>query len=148
MKIFLLLLILLSNTFFSFSQNKDEQTIRNIIAAQAQQWNKGNIDSFMIGYWENDSLLFLAGPTPAYGYKTMLNMYKKNYPDTLHMGKLTFEIIHMKKLSPKYYYAIGKWHLKRNIGDYAGYYTYIIQKIKHNWKIISDHSDNFLTPKK
>jgi predicted membrane metal-binding protein len=41
------------------AQNKDEQTIRAILAEQTVQWNKGDIDAFMKGYWNNDSLMFV-----------------------------------------------------------------------------------------
>lgn len=140
MKIFLLLLILLSNTFFSFSQNKDEQAIRNIIAAQAQQWNQGSIDGYMSGYWQNDSLIFVGGKTCSYGYTTISNNYTKAYPDTAQMGKLALTILNIKRLSSKYYYIIGQWHLQRTIGDVGGHYTLLLQKINHKWKIIVDHT--------
>ena len=43
----------------SFAQSKDEKEIRNILATQTAAWNRGDIDQFMNGYWENDSLMFI-----------------------------------------------------------------------------------------
>ena len=70
----------------------------------------------------------------------LFNNYKKNYPDTTAMGKLSFDIISVKPLSSKYYQVVGKWHLKRTIGDLSGHYTLILEKIDGKWVIVSDHS--------
>ena len=94
----------------------------------------------MKGYWENDSLMFIGKSGVTYGYKNTLENYKKNYPDTAAMGKLTFTLIQVKRLSPEYYHVTGKWHLKRTIGDIGGHYTLLFRKIKGQWVIISDHS--------
>ena len=41
------------------AQNKDVQAIRQILSDQTKEWNKGNLETFMSGYWKNDSLLFV-----------------------------------------------------------------------------------------
>ena len=140
MKYFLLVFILVGITCSSFSQYKDEQTIRHLLTQQTIEWNKGNIDQFMVGYWENDSLVFIGKNGPVYGYDNAVKNYKKGYPDTTAMGKLNFEIVSVKKLSADHYFVIGKWYLKRSIGDAKGVYTLLFKKIKGQWKIIVDHS--------
>ncbi|MBC7721890.1 MAG: DUF4440 domain-containing protein [Pedobacter sp.] len=122
------------------AQNKDVQTIKGILAAQTKQWNIGNLDSFMHGYWQNDSLLFIGSKGPKYGYITTLENYKKGYPDTAHMGKLAFDIVAIKKLSAEYYFVVGKWHLQRSVGDVGGMYTLLFRKINSEWVIVVDHS--------
>ena len=56
------------------------------------------------------------------------------------MGKLTFDILQVKKLDTEYYFVIGKWFLKRDAGDIGGHYTLLFRKIDGKWKIINDHS--------
>lgn len=126
--------------FFVHAQNKDEQTIRHILAAQVTEWNKGNIDGYMKGYWESDSLLFIGSKGPRYGYAATLKGYKEAYPDADHMGTLTSIVTGMKKLSPDYYFIVGTWALKRNAGDVGGSYTLLVRKIKGQWVIVCDHS--------
>jgi uncharacterized protein (TIGR02246 family) len=135
-----LLIISLFVSFTAFSQSKDEAAIRKLLDTQTKAWNNGNIEAFMKGYWENDSLMFIGQSGVTYGYTNTLNNYKKNYPDTATMGKLSFNIITVKKLSDKYYQVVGKWHLKRSIGDASGHYTLLMQKINGEWVIIADHS--------
>jgi len=139
MKIFLSL-FLLCISIFCFAQNTDVITIKKILTDQTIQWNKGNLEKFMIGYWENDSLQFIGKSGPIYGYNNALNNYKKGYPDTTAMGKLSFDVISVKKLSSDYYFVTGKWFLKRTAGDLKGVYTLLFRKINGKWKIVSDHS--------
>ena len=139
MKTILLSLITLL-TIQSFAQPKNELAIRNILATQTAAWNRGEIDNFMKGYWENDSLMFIGKSGVTYGWTNTLNNYKKGYPDTAAMGKLVFTLIQVKKLSGKYYHVTGKWLLKRSIGDVGGHYTLLFKKINGRWVIVSDHS--------
>jgi ketosteroid isomerase-like protein len=122
------------------AQNKDEYAIKQLLNEQITAWNKGDIESFMKGYWQSDSLVFIGKNGPKYGYKTTLENYKKGYPDTIAMGKLNFELLKVKPLSPIYFSVIGKWHLKRTVGDVEGYYTLLLRKIKGKWLIVMDHS--------
>jgi len=122
------------------AQSKDELAIRKVLAAQNDAWNRGDIDGFMKGYWENDSLMFIGKSGVTYGWTNTLNNYKRGYPDTASMGKLIFTLIQVKRLSRDYYHITGKWFLKRSVGDVGGHYTLVFRKINGQWVIISDHS--------
>ena len=139
MKRLLLIIFLLVNVPL-FSQTRNESAIRKILEEQTAAWNRGDIDDFMKGYWENDSLMFIGKSGITYGWTNTLNNYKKGYPDTAAMGKLTFTLIQVKKLSKEYYHITGKWFLNRSIGDIGGHYTLLFRKINGRWVIISDHS--------
>ena len=123
-----------------FCQAKDETEVRNILAQQSQAWNRGDIDAFMVGYWENDSLMFIGKSGVTYGFKNTLTNYKKNYPDTASMGKLTFTIIQVKQFSPEFFHVTGKYYLTRTIGDASGHFTLVFRRINGKWVIVSDHS--------
>ncbi|HEY2721313.1 MAG TPA: DUF4440 domain-containing protein [Chitinophagaceae bacterium] len=136
----LFFLPLLITSLISFAQSKDEMSIHKILEQQTISWNQGNIDEFMKGYWKSDSLMFIGKNGIDRGWQKTLSHYKKSYPDTSTMGKLSFDIILVKKLSTEYYYVVGKWMLKRNIGDLDGYYNLLFKKINGHWFIIVDHS--------
>jgi ketosteroid isomerase-like protein len=138
-KIFLYLLFILFS-LNAFTQTTDEQMIKAAMTEQLNAWNAGDIDRYMETYWHSDSLMFIGKSGPTYGWEKTKANYKKGYPDTAAMGKLDFEIINMKRLSVMYYSVVGKWHLKRTIGDIGGAFTLILKKIKKKWVIIQDHS--------
>jgi ketosteroid isomerase-like protein len=138
--------LILPGIFFFISvsaiaqNNKDEKEILKILDNQTQAWNRADLDGFMKGYWENDSLMYIGKNGVTYGYAQTLASYKKNYGDTARMGKLSFHILHVNRLSPEYYQVVGQWHLKRSAGDVGGHYTLLFRKIHGQWVIISDHS--------
>ena len=136
----LLLAACLVATLLAAQVNKDEKEIIGLLTRQTQSWNKGNMDEFMNGYWNSDSLMFVGKSGVTYGYTNTLNNYKKNYSDSAQMGKLFFDILQVKKLSPGYYWVLGKWFLKRSVGDVGGHYTLLFRKINGKWMIVADHS--------
>lgn len=139
MKSFLFLfLVILSAT--AFGQKTEEAQIRELLETQTKEWNKGNIEGFMQTYWKSDSLMFIGKNGIKWGWQETLNNYKKGYPDTTAMGKLSFDILVVKKLSQEYYYVVGKWMLKRSIGDLSGHYNLLLRKIAGTWVIVADHS--------
>jgi hypothetical protein len=143
MKRNILLLACCFTTTLLFSQaSKDEKEITDLLNRQTQSWNKGNLDEFMSGYWNNDSLMFVGKNGVTYGYTNTLNNYKKNYNSPEKMGKLFFEILKIKKLSVEYYWVLGKYFLKRTVGDAGGQYTLLFRKINGKWMIIADHSSS------
>ena len=135
-----ILCLLLMFTTFSYAQQGDEKIIRDMLERQTRDWNRGDIDAFMKGYWQSDSLMFVGKSGVTYGYQKTLDNYKKNYPDTAAMGKLNFNILEVRRISSDHFFVLGKWMLTRSIGDLSGHYTLIFRKIKGVWNIISDHS--------
>ncbi len=132
--------VILMFSFTSFAQPVDEISIRNILSTQEAAWNSGNIENFMKGYWQNDSLMFIGKSGVTYGWQKTLDNYIKNYPDTIAMGRLSFNLLEFKHLSPVYYFVVGKWHLERSIGNLEGHFTLLFRKVNGHWFIIADHS--------
>ena len=135
--LFSILFLLLINVS---AQSKDEIAIRNVLSTQLNAWNNGNLDDFMNGYWESDSLMFIGKSGVTYSWKKTLENYKRGYPDTVTMGKLTFDILQVKRLSAIYFFIVGKWNLKRSIGDEGGHFTLLFRKVKNKWVIVADHT--------
>jgi hypothetical protein len=139
-------LFLLACSLQSFAQNKtaanlaDEISIKALLAAQTSAWNNGDLAHFMEGYLPSDSLLFVGKSGPTYGFNNTLNNYKKGYPDTASMGKLTFTLLSLQPIEKIHYRVLGKWELKRSKGDVSGYFTLLLKKIKGKWFVIQDHS--------
>lgn len=124
----------------SFAQSKDEIAIKNLMQTQENAWNNGQLENFMQAYWKTDSLMFIGKSGITYGWQKTLNNYKKGYPDTTVMGKLTFTLIQIKPLAVDYYFIVGKWHLQRSIGNLEGHFTLLFKKINGEWVIVADHS--------
>ena len=134
-----LLLFLATNLMAQL--NADRKTILATLDRQTNDWNSGNIDSFMQGYWESDSLMFVGKNGVTYGYQNTYEGYLKRYPDRATMGTLKFTILHLSFPAKGAAFVVGKWHLTRpEVGDIGGHYTLLWRKIKGKWVIVCDHT--------
>lgn len=140
MKPFLLSIYLLFSYSIFAQHDQDEIAIRNLLDAQTKAWNQGDVTNFMKGYWESDSLMFIGKSGLTYGWQQTLNNYKRSYPDTAAMGKLSFDIKKVQRIAADHFFVVGKWMLTRSIGNLSGHYTLLFKRIKGQWVIIADHS--------
>lgn len=136
----LLLCLFVSIALVAPAQKSEERQLKNLLLTQTEAWNRGDLEGFMQTYWKSDSLLFIGKNGIKWGWQETLENYKKGYPDTTAMGKLSFDILVIKKLSLRYYYVVGKWMLNRTIGNLSGHYNLLLRKIGGRWVIVADHS--------
>lgn len=119
---------------------QDEQLIREVLSRQVDCWNDEDIECFMEGYWDSEKLVFVGKSGIIYGWQSILERYKKNYPDKASMGKLSFDIQLMEPLSDHFWYVVGKWSLNRKTDHLTGHFSLIFRNIDERWLIVSDHS--------
>lgn len=120
----------------------DRAAILKTLNDQQNAWNEGNLERFMEGYWKSDSMQFIGARGINFGWKTTLANYKKGYPDTVAMGKLTFDILRINPISADAAWLTGKFYLKRTIGDASGIFTIIFRKIDGKWLVVYDHTSD------
>lgn len=120
--------------------DKDKNEISSLLQKQVDAWNNGDLNTFMETYWKSDSLVFVGGNGPTFGWQKTLENYKRRYPTRDEMGQTHFTIIRMSKIDKKTVFVIGRYELTRKSGDLAGHFTLVIQKMNEKWFIISDHS--------
>lgn len=122
------------------AQNDDEKAILDIIKKQKIAWTNGDLEGFMQGYWQSDSLTYYSGGKITRGWQTTLDNYKKGYPNNDYIGSLEFTIDQITKINEGAYYVMGQYHLTRKVGDANGTFLIIFKKIDGQWKIIADSS--------
>ena len=139
---FLFLFISVSVGFAQSASQKAKHSadIKKVMDDQTTAWNKGELESFMNGYWRSDKLKFVSGDRITYGWQPTLENYKKSYPTRDLMGTLTFSDLEIEVLSKEAAYVTGSWHLKREKDDPKGKFTLLWRKIAGRWLFVSDHS--------
>lgn len=118
----------------------DRAKIAAVLTAQQTAWNRGDVDAFIVGYWESRELTFSGSSGIARGFDGVRQRYKKNYPDRAAMGQLAFSDLEFRFLGPDAALVLGKWHLKRDNGDLGGVFSLVWQRFPDGWKIIHDHT--------
>ena len=117
-----------------------EAEIKAVMDMQERAWSDGDVHQFMEGYWKSESLSFVGKSGINKGWNTTLNNYIKGYPDKDAMGKLSFDILEMNRISSEAYHMIGRYTLERKLDKPTGLFTLIWRYIDGKWLIVSDHT--------
>lgn len=120
----------------------DKQQIIELLLQQSVDWNNGNIDAYMEGYWKSEKLRFASGDRLTYGWENTLKNYKKAYPSKLEMGELVFSEIMVEQINENTAIVFGRWQLSRETDTPHGLFTLHFKKNSEGWKIISDHTSS------
>src|SRR5262245_19999616 len=125
----------------------DEKEIRAVLDAEVTAWNKGDLDGFMAGYWNDEKLTFISGGGITNGWKATKERYEKRYKaDGKEMGNLTFSELHVELLGPNAAMMRGKFELvfEKEKDDKkkkaSGRFTLILRKFPDGWKVTHDHT--------
>ena len=138
------LLVLLSSLIFAAATllATPVEEIRNVLRAQQEAWNRGDIDGFMNGYARTRSTTFVSDDTVRRGWETMRARYKEKYSDRAKMGTLTFSALDITPLSADSAFVVGHWKLKREGDQPQGSFTLILRHLPEGWRIVHDHTSS------
>ncbi len=96
------------------SQSGDEAVaaIRAVLERQEADWNKGDLDSFLTGYWNSPKLVFQSGGDRFDGWEAMRDRYRKRYKaEGKAMGQVAFSRIDIEPLGLDAALVRGAWRL-------------------------------------
>ncbi|MFC1550287.1 YybH family protein [Candidatus Neomarinimicrobiota bacterium] len=114
--------------------------IIGVMHEQVTAWNSGDIEGYMKGYWNSDSLRFVSGGNSYSGWTTTLDGYKNRYPDKSAMGELSFTNLEVILLAMDAAIVFGKYQLNRENDDPWGLFTLVLRKTADGWRIMHDHT--------
>jgi ketosteroid isomerase-like protein len=127
------------------AQSQDDEASKAIIAvlnAQRDAWNRRDVEGYMAGYDNSDSILFLSGDSVSRGWQTVHDRYAKNYNTREKMGTLTFSETEIRLIDKHNAVMIGRWHLKRANDEPHGRFTLIFKRTAAGWRIVHDHTSS------
>lgn len=113
---------------------------RNVIQAQEQAWNRGDLEGFMNGYARSDQTTFVSGDEVTRGWQTVFDRYKAKYSDREKMGTLTFSELEITPLGSDAAVVLGRWQLQRAKDTPHGRFTLIFRHTADGWRIVQDHT--------
>ena len=115
--------------------------IRTVLDRQVADWNRGDLEAFLTGYWKTPRVVFQSGGDRHDGWDAMANRYRKRYKaEGKAMGHLAFSKL-VDRLGPDAAFVRGGRRLVMPDGSTpGGLFTLIFRKFPEGWKIVHDHT--------
>ena len=125
----------------------DQEEVRAVLDSQVAAWNKGDLEGFMVGYWNSPELSFFSGSDVTSGWQQTLHRYKKRYrSEGREMGKLRFTDLQIKLAGNDMAWVRGRWNLVTSKESLGGLFTLIFQRMPDGWRIVHDHTSAGSSP--
>jgi ketosteroid isomerase-like protein len=121
------------------------EAVRAVLDRQVADWNKGDLDGFLAGYWNSPKVVFQSGGQRYDGWEAMRDRYRRRYQaEGRAMGRLAFSGLDVEPLGPEAVLARGRWQLTMPDGSTpGGLFTVIFRKFPEGWKIVHDHTSAY-----
>ena len=116
------------------------RAIRTVLDSQQEAWNRGDIEAFMVGYWNSEELVFKSGDTEQRGWQATLDRYLQTYDTREKMGILRFSNLRIGGQLKGHVTVTGGWHLTRASGDIGGRFELTFRKFPEGWRIVRDET--------
>ena len=120
--------------------------ITAVFKRQQADWNRGDIDAFMQGYWNSPQLSFSGANGVHRGWTAVRDRYRREYPNQAAMGHLEFSELEIRSLGDDFALVLGKWHLDRESGNVGGVFSLVFQRFSEGWRITHDHTSVVTEP--
>jgi beta-aspartyl-peptidase (threonine type) len=119
-----------------------EESVRGVLSAQVDAWNRRDLVGYMAGYWRSPELTFVSGSTVTRGWEAILERYRKRYQrEGREMGKLDFAELKVVPLGDDAALARGRWRLQMSGGkESKGLFSLVLRRLPEGWRIVYDQS--------
>jgi beta-aspartyl-peptidase (threonine type) len=119
----------------------DDAAVRKVLADQVVAWNKGDLDGFMAGYWNDERMTYISGSKSVRGWKALRDRYRSAYQgEGKEMGKLSFTDLDSEAVGPAAVLVRGKWEVTAGKETVGGWFTLLFRKMPEGWKVTHDHT--------
>lgn len=124
-------------------ESPELKKIKAVLDSQVEAWNRHDLEGFMNGYWQSESLTFYSGGINVSGWKTTLDRYRDRYMSAGNeMGHLDFSDLQIELLGSTGAFVRGHWRLKMSASEPGGLFTLVFRKTGNGWKIVHDHTSS------
>jgi len=115
--------------------------IQDILAAQSEAWNRGDLDGFMAAYERSPETTYIGAPGLVTGFDAIHGRYESHFAPGAERDSLSFTDLAARELDPRFGIATARYVLTR--GDSitsTGPFTLVVMRVEGAWKIVHDQS--------
>ncbi len=115
------------------------EEVIEVLTAQAEQWNAGNLEAFVATYWDGPELTFYGKSGLARGRRDLLATYRRNYPTAKERGHLAFEVVDFRGLHGGNALLLGEYRIDGEVPSH-GVFTLVLTRQHGRVVILHDHT--------
>ena len=117
-----------------------EAAIRDAFEVGKAAWNRGDIDTYLDGFWPSEKTRWVSGGTVIEGREAIVSAYTARFASAENMGTLQLTRLDIDMLTETDALAFGK--LLHTLNDVTRelVFTVHLRKAGEGWLIVSDHT--------
>lgn len=115
--------------------------VQSILSAQADAWNRGDLDGFMAVYERSPETTYIGAPGLVTGFDAIHARYEPYFARGAERDSLSFTDLEARELDPRFGIATARYVLTR--GDSVtsmGPFTLVLMRVEGSWRIVHDQS--------
>ena len=119
----------------------DRAAVVDLLRAQQDAWNRGDLDAFLRAYEPGPELVFTSGGQVRRGYEETRARYRTRYQtEAAAMGHLDFELLDLRPLGRDGAIVLGRWRLSDTPQAGEGVFSLAFLRTASGWRIVHDHT--------
>jgi len=121
-------------------QSLEAEAIRSVLWAQREAWNRGDLNGYMAGCWNDERFISVSDDGITRGWLALRNRFEDAFPDPAAMGHIELEILKLEFLGDDAALVMGSVAMALPAAQGIGSFTLIMRFIDHQWRVAHDHS--------
>lgn len=117
-----------------------EQLIRDRFSEATEAWNRGDLDTYLAGYWNSEATRWISGGMIVRGVEAIRARYKSLYDSPEKLGKLEVQDLEIDILTDDDALVVGRWSHTAEQRPRHGVFTVHMKKVRGEWVMATDHA--------
>ena len=125
--------------------HRERQAVQSVLDAQIVAWNHGDLNGFMVGYWNSPDLVYWSHTTIIRGWQPLLDLFNQRFksPSAPQMGALDLATEEFTVLAEDVVLVWGTFRVTTTDGKQrCGLYTLAMRKLRGGWRTVYDRTSN------
>ena len=115
-----------------------ELQVVNALNHRADAWNRGDLATFLDGYWQSDELTVIDGDTTLTGWPAVQDACKRRLRSTEQPGRLVYDRLNTQPSTEDTIDVTGRWMRKEEAGAAGGTFSCTFRRINGRWLIVRE----------
>lgn len=123
------------------ASHEPKEAIQTVLDQQIVAWNRGDLEGFMVGYWNSSDFVYLSNKQVVRGWQTMLDRYRQTFKSSgeAQMGMLELQDTQITLRGKEAALVWGPYRVVNpDCKQRGGLYALVMRKSPEGWRKVYD----------